>query len=177
MGKRRMAIVATVLMIGLGACAASEATVGTAPEYEHFDFSLVKEYGSLEELATDTSLVVRGAPVSVERIEHEGIPYQLVTFEPAKVIEGEDPGESIIVRQLYGLVDGLAVPMQAGREYLLFLRPFEFVPGEDTGQWYVVGPGQWVQEGDQFILAVDESHLGGIPATLEAEQADTVLEE
>lgn len=175
MRNQRFAAIAAVAAttLGMAACGPGDREPGSL---QHLDFSLAEEYSSIDALDADASLVVRGTARDIDRIEYEGVPYQLVTVSVSEVVKGEAPSGDIVVRQLYGLVDGLAAPMTTDQEYFLFLRPFEFKAGEDTGQWYVVGPAQWTFKDGRLVLPVDKAYLGEIPSTLSQSQIEIELE-
>ena len=46
-------------------------------------------------------------------------------------------------------------PLVAGDRYILFLEPFTFGDGEETGQWVVVPPGQWRRQVQSQAFELD----------------------
>lgn len=100
--------------------------------------SWVKIPGSLEDLAADSVAIVRATWTGETRWERVGsgdaaVDFPVSTMRIEQVIAGRVP-DRIDVRMSVVQADGTS-PLDTDREYVLFLMPFWFTPGEDTGQW------------------------------------------
>lgn len=123
---------------------------------------------TLEEANKAATVVLRGV-ASSSHVESIGDgPFTVTTVSVADVVSGDNPGRTVEVRQFgdaNNTSDELASLLQAGKDYTLYLQPFEFEPGESTGQYVVVGGNAaWEQTaGGRYESTLQESEL---PATL-----------
>jgi hypothetical protein len=107
--------------------------------------SRTRIYHSIAQLDADSvgvALVRATGTQTVERVA--GIPFTVTTVSVVNVLRGSLSGPSVKVRQLGGpgvAVDEGAPLLQAGRDYVLFLQPFSFGPGQSTDQYTVTGAG------------------------------------
>lgn len=144
----RIPAVATIAILGLLTVACASETV----TYGHGSRSTL--YGTLEELAGDSSAVVTGtAQQQTVHRDAEGSTFTLTTFAIEERINGSaigeaiepgpttiDVGTSIVVRQLGDpSMRGLPAPiLQVESRYLLFITP-SMLPGEASRQFYITG--------------------------------------
>jgi hypothetical protein len=106
----------------------------------------VKAYGSVEDLATDSSLVVRARVIDADqqpadRADSGPIMASVATVEVQDALKGSSPATKLTVRVITASSDNSEVPpeLRIGQELVLFLQPFEWQRGEPTGEWTVVG--------------------------------------
>jgi hypothetical protein len=117
---------------------------GTGEVQGGISASRVKEYRSLGELAKESTIVavVRATGSAVVEKVHD-IPFTVTTVEVIRGMRGTSAGTLLKVRQTgnpeIAMGDDLPAILRAGETYLLFLYPFWFTEGVDTGQYYVMG--------------------------------------
>lgn len=151
MTRRSAVVLVTVLL--LSACStADRAAARDAPTTTVAGAMSVPEYyDTVEDLVANASLIVE-VMVSDE-VDEEAISsstFAVTTVTVTQVLsEGETAvaaGDEVRVRytgRTTELYEGMPGPLVAGDRYILFLEPFTFGDGRDTGQWVVVPPGQW----------------------------------
>lgn len=137
-GGALLVIVATMLIASAASCASAPS--GTPG---HIEGSRVKTYNSIQQLSRDSALIVVAlATGSHAEGADQGIPYTTTTVNVQNVLKGA-AGSTLKVRQLGnsttvtgGEFDPLLV---AGQSYVLFLNAFTYGPGQETGEYVVVG--------------------------------------
>jgi len=137
--------------------------------------SAARTFHSLRELTDASRAVVQVRATPQHTVEViGGVPFTVTTVEVTKIEHGSVNGQTTLhVRQLGGEQQGVAVASNAvllrpGTDYVLFVEPFSFGDGRDTGQWVIVGPdaGQYELQGDRLVRS------SGAPVSTDAE--DTV---
>ncbi|MBT2501226.1 hypothetical protein [Curtobacterium sp. ISL-83] len=119
--------------------------------------------------ANEAATVVLHGVAGSSHVESIGdVPFTVTTVSVTDVVSGDEPGPTVDVRQFgdaNNTSDELASLLQAGKDYLLYLQPFELEPGESTGQYVIVGGNAaWEQAPDgRYKIATQESEL---PTTL-----------
>lgn len=110
----------------------------------------VQLYASVEELASDSVLVVVGSVISERTVaDIDDTPFTIATVEIAEVIKGQDLGKTVEVRQLGG--EGLEPPvalLEVGGQYLLYLTASGLSAPLDT-QYYVTGANAGIYASDE----------------------------
>ncbi|HEX5088532.1 MAG TPA: hypothetical protein VFV89_12050 [Nocardioides sp.] len=139
--------------------------------------SLVKTYDSIDELLSESTLVVRvqaSADQKEVSADSAGTDKLASTLTTVKVLETYvgSPDSSLTIRQSgsKGMVfDGLAELLVPGDEYILFLKPFSFDPkGPDTGEFIITGEvgAYQLQEGRFKLTAKSAPNL---PTSVDAD--------
>jgi hypothetical protein len=101
-----------------------------------------REYKSLEQLAKDATIVVRGAPTSESAADDIGaVEFTVQTLEVVESFKGSAVGASVKVQQIGGASmrseERACRHLQVGKEYILFLTPVD-LPGK-ADQYSVTG--------------------------------------
>jgi hypothetical protein len=192
-----VAVVGTAVMAVLLGCGASPdpapraaspdvVTVETGPaetkEYAG-SVSLVKFYGSLDELWVDTDLSVRGVAggSTIEELGH--MPFTVTEFFVEDSSDSAFIGQKIAIRQTGStefLAEGTTDILVKGEEYLLMLWVFRF---EHDGpqyrvQYYITGgQGAWRLTGDDSAEAIFPNYGDKAPLSLDRADIAQVLKQ
>ncbi|MGC3995163.1 MAG: hypothetical protein QM779_13790 [Propionicimonas sp.] len=167
----RAAVVATASLL-LAGCSSSLATSpGTANSNGEQRIVSVDgpEFGSVEQLAAEADLVVKGhfgarseavTEGALNGGDWEGLPMELWGFVVDEVVAGDETlaGTTIQVSQVTTDVDGAIRPASDGASAVLFLKPYP------SGAYAIVGLGAgtiFVDESGDLSVPDD------VPATLE----------
>ena len=128
----------------------------------------MKEYRSLAELAKESSIVavVRATDSVILEKVHD-IPFTVTTVEVIRGMRGTSAGTLLKVRQTgnpeIAMGDDFPPILQAGETYLLFLHPFWFTEGEETGQYYVTGNAGILAAANGSFTRLDPVSKGKLP--------------
>jgi hypothetical protein len=147
------------------------------PRVSHWaEFSRVKTYSTTRELLRDSKLVIRGHATGYSTELVDGAPAYVTDFTVEDTLVAAPgisvhPGDTLKVRDVYGEngADGKEQPLYLHKtNWLLFLTPFYFTPGQSTGQWISTGGPAGIfmnrlPEGSSFTRVDPESDL---PSTL-----------
>lgn len=180
------AVIASIAVGSLAGCSAKSTAPAveqptmpatTAAAAQQWDMTVAdgEEVHSLEEANAAATVVLHGVAGS-SHVESIGdVPFTVTTVSVTDVVSGDEPGRTVDVRQFgdaNNTSDELASLLQSGKDYLLYLQPFEFEPGESTGQYVVVGGNAaWEQTTDgRYEITTRESEL---PTTLTDEEVET----
>lgn len=153
------------------------------PHVSHWaEFSRIKTYSKTLDLLRDSKLVIRGHARGYKIEYVDGAPAYVTDFVVEETIVAASgaairPGDTIRVRDVYGETgeDGVERPLYLrDTNWLLFLTPFHFVPGDSTGQWISTGGPAGifmnrVPAGNSFTRIDPESNL---PSTLSTADQD-----
>lgn len=121
------------------------------------EFSRVKLYETLDDLAADSSLIVIGTAEAVE-VTHDidGLtPFSVFNVAVSEVLKGDVAvGDTVVMRQTGG--EGDPGVLEDGQTALLYLTPTG-LDGELASQYYPVGvtAGVYVLDGDVAALSAD----------------------
>lgn len=170
------ALVIVLLAAGCAAQSASPPTAGTqtavSPTAETpAAVSRARSYDSLAQLSADSTAIVVATVGNPRRAGAPGGgPVTLLPLKQVEVVAGA-LRPSDVLRQIGGggvtVADGGA-QLVPGRRYLLWLRPFFFVAGDDTGQVQVTGAFALTPDG-RYARVDEES--AALPAVVDEEQA------
>lgn len=178
----RKFIVIAAILGAVSACGSP----GSASENDGSDKATVrlhadraKEYQSIQELKNDSSMVVKAiaGEATVENLN--GIPVTITKVAISRTQWGKAPAKSLSVLQFGSnavISEDFAQILKKGSEYILFLKPMHFVPGDDTGRYLITGSqGAYLLDGHR----ADYRFIGGgtpkLPASIpygDAESAD-----
>lgn len=126
---------------------------------ENYHVSRPRTYSTIAALSGASTIVVNVRGTSTTTVEYvEDFPFTIRTFEVLSPIRGAVKTASIRVREL-GLETQRGTT-EAGRQYVLFLVPFEFTHGvQHDGQFVTVGgpAGVYRVDGDQAQRTDDDS--------------------
>ena len=159
--RRRAGTMAAVALLALvPGCAAPSG------ELKGSESALAESYSSLEELSEHASLIVQGVAADSERVTVEGAGFVIAEVEVSRVLKGSAQ-DVVHVRQTG---DGyfedtypVAPALTQGTDYVLYLKPFEVVPGNATDEFVVLGVGAFEVEGRVVILPEQASWYEGFP--------------
>lgn len=141
----------TALLVGVflvTSCAPPTSKVGVGTDQTHFSASRVKDYQTIAQLRADASavaVVTAGAVASVVPSDEDGvspIPATITAVRVDQILWGAVPEPQVQVRQMgsASVISDESTPLlQKGRQYVLFLSPFEFRRGVPTGQFTITG--------------------------------------
>jgi hypothetical protein len=155
---RPVIVLATTLLI-LPACGGEHAdsgqstrTTANASYGGHVEFSRVKFYSSMAELAKDSKVIVLATPtgekptvenladqpgMNISQAEKALRPsYTIANLEVATILNRVPVPAEIRLRTMSGTPESALKP---GTSYLLFLDDFEWTPGKPTGEYTPVG--------------------------------------
>ena len=123
-------------------------TVGCSVQSEDafYEGSWVKVYESLDDVTAETELVVEATALAQEKVRSTAEPggpshTTLTTFQVHSVMAPSNTSKvvEVKVRSSDGFSSGEVAQYSIGTRYVLFLKPFVFYPGEDTGSYIAVG--------------------------------------
>jgi len=148
----------TAIICALSACGAP----GNQPQDEGagktavvLHANRIKEYRSLEELKRDSTVVVRATAGDATVESLNGIPVTVTTVKVSDARWGKLPLTTLSVLQMGDdtvVSDDFAQILKKGSEYIMFLKPYHLVPGDNTGRYIVTG--------DQGVYALDDQGAG-----------------
>jgi hypothetical protein len=180
--KTAVLVISAVLLSG---CSSAGKQLGEANAAQptatptEWHMTLNNAVDSISAAAGAAESVVRVAVQTNEEVAFQEVPHTLSTATVVEVISGEDPGESVVIRQFgdsTNVSDEIAPVLTEGGEYVLMLQRFHFEPSDDTGQWVTVG-AQSVWEagssGELTFLGKSE----GIPEAISAEEISEIAQE
>lgn len=141
--------------------------------------SAVRGYESIAEVLAETEAIVVGT-AGESRVETIGpVPFTVTEVKVDDRVSGPS-SETVLVRQTGDestfLSSGTPL-LVSGNRYALFLEPFYFEPGKDTGQQVIVGWGAWEENDGEFrlhMLEPDQVPVKGLPATLTDDSLNTL---
>lgn len=116
----------------------------------HVEADAATSYASLAQLRGDANSVVLLRPTTSSRVESvNGNPFTITTVSVEKTISGSPVAANVELRQLgSGNTSGDSFVVSAGRPYVAYVTPFEFIPGQPVGNEYVIiGGDQGLFEG------------------------------
>jgi predicted small lipoprotein YifL len=156
---------------------AEESSAGKSADDWTITASRVHIYSSLLDLSGDVQAiaVVEVLPDTSKAVpaDQEGktpIPATTVSVHPVTTIRGKLPSEAT-VRLITSPNEDSEVPsaLKEGRHYVLFLTPFEWKRGVQTGEWTVPGgAGIYEVSGDSGSLTLVSRGPDEVPAKLES---------
>lgn len=199
----RVAVLVTVAMVsGCGTQRAPSASEGSrlsqdaaALECQSISVSRVKSYLSIPELAADSQLVVIARvipgttqiPASKDSAAgtSNGPTADLVPLEVQTTLLGTAP-KKLTLRVITSSCPGsdLPSPLEEGASYALFLKQFEYSPGQRTGEWVMTSDASVYRAatGDSGFTLLTKDSSDALPARLDsiahlAQQLDTLANE
>lgn len=111
-----------------------------------YEASWVKAYESFDDVTAETELVVEATALTQEKVRSTAAPggplhTTLTTFQVHSVMAPSNASKivEVKVRSSDGFSNGEVAQYSIGTSYVLFLEPFVFYPGEDTGSYIAVG--------------------------------------
>jgi hypothetical protein len=113
----------------------------------HVSTSRTKQYNSIQQLISDSQVVVRVTPTSTRTVETVGATqFTVTTVNVDQVLRGTMSSRTIKVRQLGAPTGNVVIEdapplLQPGSSYVLFLERFTYGPGKETDQYIAVGGG------------------------------------
>lgn len=138
------------------------------------DFSLVKDYSTLAQLSTDSSLVivgrVQGAPV-MEKADEEGLTKEQVPVYSLLLdsnLKGKASSE-VRVRLLGNETEAEYPTLKSHGSYLLYLQEFEWHRGEGTGEYVITGQQGAFKLSGAMLSRVGQ--FGSLPESLSLDEA------
>jgi hypothetical protein len=118
-------------------------------------------------------VIVQGSAVDNEPSTAEGTDFVATEVEISPVLKGSAE-ELLQVRQHSDeyLTNSYPVApvLDAGTEYVLYLRPFELVPGEPPDERVVLGAGAFEVDGIAIIVPEQAQYYSGFPQVTEIEE-------
>jgi hypothetical protein len=166
---KKLALVALSAAFALTGCGVADNHAGAISEPPGIHASLVRDYSSLAELSKASAALVKGRYVSSRPEAIEGVPFTVTTIKVTKVLRGSVPSKEIHILQLGRegmLVHDTSQLIKNNVEYLAFVAPFHFAPGDDTGLHTITGE-QGIYEFN--AQAAKFKHVGGHSAKLPTE--------
>jgi hypothetical protein len=122
------------LASALAACSQS-AQVNGPPQVHAFDSAAIN-VSTLRDVARDSTVVVLAKwSGKSDNAYVGGTAYPVSTMQVIRVVKGSLTQNLVEVRVGYEDANTGHSPLDTGATYLLFLKPFWFEPGEDTGQY------------------------------------------
>jgi hypothetical protein len=139
--KLALAVVAAALLAG---CASTPDSETAAPQNggNELSASRVKDYESLAELRNESTAIVRVTVESSTEDKLNSLPVTISTVRVHQVLWGKVPTDLLAVQQVGDATMTLhdtGALLDRAREYVLFIKPFQLTPGEDTGRWLITG--------------------------------------
>lgn len=184
MRRGRGSAVLVVVAVALTGCSSGDRAPKAAGPERTVLGSAARSFGSLSDLISSGKAVVRVRSTTERSVEWIGdVPFTVTSVDVMGVERGSVANaERVRVRQLGGTVGGVqvasnAVLLQPGTQYVLFVEPFSFGDGRDTGQWVILGPdlGMYELRGDRLLRPSSPDIPGGdgasaVPASLTLQQ-------
>lgn len=170
-------VVGFMVSLGLAACGMTAAQQGNTPQ-THVEGSRAETFTSMSQLISASSSVIVGQATAASTTENlNGVAWTIQTVNVNKVLAGESPGSAIKLRQLGGTNDVGAQLVTPNTTYVLFVVPFHLNPGDQTGQWVVVGAmaGEYRYSPSDGSLTQIDRLSPGLPASLTSQQLNIAL--
>lgn len=122
--------------------------------------SRVSLYGSMKDMAKDSTVVVRATAVDTPVVEKIGkVPFTVQTVKVSESFQGSTPGALLKVRQVGDTVvtggDEFAPLLKTGNEYILFLSPF-YLNGKTDQYNATGGAGVFLANADGTASRLDK---------------------
>lgn len=159
--KRRTALVTfgAFPLVMLAACAKRTTILG----------SIAETFYTLDELTEEAEIIAVGRAASSKVDRSDGIPWTISTVEITRVFKGEID-DTITLRQTgttREVAEGLSPVVEEGKTYVFYLRHYELVRGEPTGEYVPVTVGVFEVDGDTAIIPEEAHDLPEFPETVD----------